>query len=418
MAARSIELVHGTPVYRLRGNLLPLVYLREVLELAGGAGAGGGAVNIVVLQADDRHFGLVVDRINDSEEIVVKPLGKQLKGISAFAGATIMGDGRVALILDVLGLAQRSKVVSERREQTVIEDHEASKRAAVEDRQTLLLFRAGEDDRLCVPLGLVARLEEFPRSKLERAGSEEVVQYRSQIMRLVRLAGVLGTPAPPDRDPVQVIVFSEGSRRIGLVVDAIIDIVEDRVEVKSESRRSGVLGSAVIGGQVTELVDVQEVIAAGDPLWLSNAAGERAGVGQGRQRSRLVLLVEDSAFFRGVLRAQLEMAGYTVIEAADGVEALEKLGERAVDVVLTDIEMPRMDGFELARRMRQDERLARVPVMAVTALGRPEIEERQKGAEAGFADLQFKFDREGMLAAIQKLAVAVDQGKQETEVHV
>ncbi len=406
-AARSIELVHGTPVYRLRGNLLPLVYLREVLEVGGQAAGADDVVNIVVLQADERQFGLVVDRILDSEEIVVKPLGKQLKGISAFAGATIMGDGRVALILDVLGLAQRAKVVVERREQAVIEDQEARKMEG-EERQSLLLFRAGAADRLAVPLGLVARLEEFPASKLERSGEQQVVQYRNQILPLIRLAAVLGMPPPEQRDPVQVIVFSEGHRRIGLVVDAILDIVEDRVEIKSESRRGGLLGSAVVGGKVTNILDLHEVISLGDPGWFSRAAAERDSTGSQKDAAagRRVLLVDDSSFFRGVLRAQLEMAGYRVFEAADGSQALERLADQQFDVVVTDLEMPGMDGFELVRRIQGEERLKGLPVMAVTSAA-PQEDDRQKGKGAGFVDLQFKFDREGMLGALQRLASAL-----------
>jgi two-component system chemotaxis sensor kinase CheA len=166
-AARGIESIHGTPVYRLRGNLLPVVYLDEQLGIAGERHAAG-EINIVVLQADDRQFGLVVDAIHDTEEIVVKPLQKQLKGIAAFAGATIMGDGRVALILDVLGIAQRSHVVSGVRGRALADKPGAAAEAV--KRESLLLFDPGDGGQMAVPLALVARLEEFPRSALERAG--------------------------------------------------------------------------------------------------------------------------------------------------------------------------------------------------------------------------------------------------------
>ncbi len=432
--ARSIEQVHGTPVYRLRGHLLPLVRLTEVLETrsrAAGepgaavpdAAANDGVVNIVVLQADERQFGLVVDRVNDTEEIVVKPLGKQLKGISAFAGATIMGDGQVALILDVLGLAQRAKVVGERRDQTVIEEQDGAPRTeAGEERQTFLLFRAGQEDRLGVPLGLVARLEEFPQEQLERASGQDVVQYRNQILPLVRLAAVLGMAAPPDRDPLQVIVFSEGERRIGVVVDSIIDIAEDRAVVQSESRRPGVLGSAVIGQKVTDLIDLQEVISAADPHWFERAAADRSAqlrASQGQtERRRRVLLVENSAFFRGVLRGQLETAGYRVVEAADGVEALERLAEHPVDAVLTNVEMPRMNGLELAERLRKEDRFSGLPVIAMT-----ELAAEEQGEAALFSDSRSKFDRAGMLQALERLAVAVSGERarpgqpERTEIH-
>jgi two-component system, chemotaxis family, sensor kinase CheA len=191
-ALRGIERIHDAPVYRLRGNLLPLVYLRQQLQLDAASREPGrsaeddnGVVNIVVLQADGRQFGLVVDAIGDTEEIVVKPLQKQLKGINAFAGATIMGDGKVALILDVLGLAQRAKVVRGVRDKRMSEKEEAAPAASVE-RETVLLFNTGDRCRMAIPLGMVDRLEELPRSAIERVGTQDVVQYRDRILPLVK----------------------------------------------------------------------------------------------------------------------------------------------------------------------------------------------------------------------------------------
>jgi len=189
---KHIEHVHQTPVYRRRGSLLPIAYLNQVLGLKTDENAE--AVNIVVLQAEDRQFGLVVDGIYDTQEIVVKPLGKQLKGLSVYAGATIMGDGRVALILDVLGVGQSSGVLVDSREQG---RNIAEKKLQNEvERQRLLLFRAGSFERLAVPLTLVARLEEFPKSSIERAGGREVVQYRDHILPLVNLQAVLESGEP------------------------------------------------------------------------------------------------------------------------------------------------------------------------------------------------------------------------------
>ena len=189
----GIEKINGTPLYRLRGNLLPLVYLNQEmkLKLDGPNGrTAGKPANIVVLRGGERQFGLVVDQINDTEEIVVKPLGKQLKGVSVFAGATIMGDGRVALILDVMGLAQRANVVSQSSDEA---NHDAAAKASTvsTDRQMLLLCKLQGGQRMVIPLSLVARLEEFPRSGLESAGGQSVVQYRGQIMPLIDVAEVL-----------------------------------------------------------------------------------------------------------------------------------------------------------------------------------------------------------------------------------
>jgi len=232
---KQIETIHDTLVYRRRGKLLPLVYLNRVLNMAEGT-APAEATNIVVLQAEDRSFGLVVDGISDTQEIVVKPLGKQLKGLSCYAGATIMGDGRVALILDVLGLAQLAGIISESRESSQEESESVEYSHA--GRQTLLLFRTGRHERLSVPLSMVNRLEEFPKSKVELAAGRPALHYRDQILPLVSL-GMLLDPNAEDmamgQDPLQVIVFSGGTRRIGLVVERILDIVEEDVTVKRAS---------------------------------------------------------------------------------------------------------------------------------------------------------------------------------------
>ena len=192
---KHIERVHGTPVYRRRGSLLPIAYLNQVLGLKSAERAE--AVSMVVLQAEDRQFGLVVDGINDTQEIVVKPLGKQLKGLTVYAGATIMGDGRVALILDVLGIGQRSGVLAESREQARAATEQKTQSGI--EQQRLLLFRAGSFERLAVPLSLVARLEEFPQSSIEHAGGCQVVQYRNRILPLVPLRAVLESGAPDQR---------------------------------------------------------------------------------------------------------------------------------------------------------------------------------------------------------------------------
>ena len=270
-------MLHGAPVYRLRGNLLPLVYLSN--ELYPGSidqttvleREEDQAFNIVVLQADDRQFGLVVDKITDSQEIVVKPLGKQLQGINVFAGATIMGDGHVALILDILGIAQQSNVVSEVHDTKNI-DTGGKGKERLSDAQTLLLCQSAGGGRLAIPLAIVARLEEFSHENVEAAGAQEVVQYRGEIMPLIRLSNMLPTSPSAgymsdeeETEKLQVVVYSHHHRSVGLVVDRIIDIVEDLLEVQRESHHTGVLSSVVIQDRVTDLVDIEGVVRAFDP---------------------------------------------------------------------------------------------------------------------------------------------------------
>jgi two-component system chemotaxis sensor kinase CheA len=259
-AARSgIELIEGSPVYRLRGALLPLVYLDRELGLKAAQGEDD-AVNIVVLQADDRHFGLVVDRICDTEEIVVKPLGKLLKGLATFAGATIMGDGKVALILDVMGIAQRARVISEARERAAM-SLAGSSDSAEGEKKRLLLFSMGGGQRMAAPLEEAARLEEFSAEQVEFSGSQRVVQYRDDILPLISLAEQFGRgEVSAEGRPVQVVVVREGERSYGLVVERILDIVEQELKVQRRAPRVGLQGTAVIGGKVTDLLDIAAVV--------------------------------------------------------------------------------------------------------------------------------------------------------------
>jgi two-component system chemotaxis sensor kinase CheA len=266
----DIESVHGVPVYRMRGRLLPLIYLNEELKLAkktANQAEQDEATNIVVLQANDHPFGLVVDEINDSEEIVVKPLSKQLRALKIFAGATIMGDGKVALILDVVGLAQNASILSEASERALAEkaaEGVASQDQSQAEKQTFLLFAGPDDARMALPLSTVARLEEFAAADVEKSGGEWVIQYRGKILPLIRLDVVLEErrtrlrhpKQPVAPDPIQVLVCNDEGRTIGIVVERILDIVEDRADVKSPAVREGILCAVVINDRVTELIDI------------------------------------------------------------------------------------------------------------------------------------------------------------------
>ena len=280
-ARSGIETIQGARVYRLRGNLLPIVYLHEELGVDIESNEDD-AINIVVLQADDRQFGLVVEGVSDTEEIVVKPLGHQLKGLNSFAGATIMGDGRVALILDVLGIAQLARVVDEVRDRALVDTPDDASESMA-DRQELLLAEIGDGDRLAIPLRAVDRLEEFRTTLIERAGGTPAVQYRDRILPLVSIAGQLGSAGAVaveggDDRLLQVVVHSVGDRSIGLVVERILDIVEEVVRIQRPSSKAGVVGSAVIQSRVTEVLDVDGFVRLAEPaLFLEH---EPAGAGR------------------------------------------------------------------------------------------------------------------------------------------
>lgn len=270
----GVERMHGAPVYRLRGALLPLVFLDDQLGIATHE-ALTPDLNIVVLQADGRPFGMVVDTIRDTEEIVVKPLQKQLKGISVFAGAAIMGDGRVALVLDVVGMAQRAGVIS-RAKSRLPDESEPSPQFDEIATEPLLLFAPSAGGQMAIPLPLVARLEEFSRAEIEIIGTQQVVQYRGEILPLIdvsqeldpsrRRGSIARSPTSQNvegddfAEAIPVIVYASKEQRIGLIVGKVLDIVHDNIVTRTHATRPGVLFTAVVQEKVTEIIDVATLV--------------------------------------------------------------------------------------------------------------------------------------------------------------
>ncbi|MFT7486238.1 MAG: two-component system chemotaxis sensor kinase CheA [Candidatus Paceibacteria bacterium] len=256
-----VEFIHGTPVYRLRGTLLPLVYLNETLGMPKTEKGPDDdqAINIVVLSAEGHPFGLIVDSISDTEEIVVKPLDKQLKELDVYAGATIMGDGCVALILDATGLARHGNISTgnDRLDRGAgdFQNDELS-----DDSQAMLLFTLGETTRMSIPLSTVARLEEIRQEDIEMASGKPVVQYRGEIMPIVDLGEFFGVSEVKKSEVLQVIVYQHEGRSVGFAVDKIEDIIDEKIEIKNNNTSPGVAGSAVLAGLITELLDAPGVI--------------------------------------------------------------------------------------------------------------------------------------------------------------
>ncbi|WP_341923884.1 chemotaxis protein CheA [Nocardioides psychrotolerans] len=247
----SVDTLAGAPVLRLRGRLLPLVSLGETLT---GLRPETEALTVVVVQADDIRFGLCVAEVHDTQEIVVKPIGRQLKALPVYAGATIMGDGQVALILDVGGIARVRAL-------TPTEFTDTAAVSADVGSQALLVLEVSNGRRAALPLTAVSRLEEFDSSRIERSGSSEVVQYRDGILRLLRLAPAIGLQdTPGEREQISVVVHEENGHRVGIVIDQVLDVVDEAIVATEVGRRSGVLGSAVVQDRVTDLVDLDAVV--------------------------------------------------------------------------------------------------------------------------------------------------------------
>ena len=411
--ASRIASVKSGEVLRLRGSLLPLVRLTNALAMDadGDEADASHPMSIVIVETGQSKYGLVVDGIADSEEIVVKPLGRHVKNCGYLAGATILGDGRVALILDVAGLAAMSGVHT-------VEESEASERTEIAsstvdaDSHRLLLFESDPSDRFAVPMEVVARIEHVRTDLIDSVGGRELLQYRGVPLPLVSVEDALDVNSRPDYDHVFIIVFTAGSREIGLVAPKLHDIREVSAVVdESTFRVPGVVGSVFVDDRLTRLVDVFELAETVHPAWFASNQPDD----EGEASPLRILLAEDSTFFRNQVARFLREAQFDVTEAADGQEAWEALQEPDADyqLVITDIEMPNMDGFELCRRIRQDFVRTNIPIMALTSLSSEA--HLRRGQDVGFNDYQVKMHRDNLLSAVQRLSEIGRELEQEVE---
>jgi two-component system chemotaxis sensor kinase CheA len=385
-----IERIKDTAVLRLRNKLLPLMHLKKLLKIDDGTSSDPENGFIVVTQVGSQTFGIVVDGVFHTEEIVVKPMSTKLRHIEMFSGNTILGDGAVIMIIDPNGIA-KALGTSVEASHEIAGENAAMRAGAAEQLTSLLVFRAGSTQPKAVPLGLVTRLEEIAADKLEFSNGRHMVQYRDQLMPLVQMNGV--SVATSGVQPI--LVFADDGRSMGLVVDEIIDIVEERLHIEVAGSGEGILGSAVIRGQATEVIDVGHFLPMAFADWFSRKEMRPSAGAQS------VLLVDDSAFFRNMLAPVLKAAGYRVRVAPNAQEGLEALRSgQAFDVVLTDIEMPDMNGFEFAETIRADQHLSAMPIIALSSMVSPAAIER--GRLAGFHDYVAKFDRPGLIAALKE----------------
>src|SRR6266581_2111674 len=351
-----IERIKDTAVLRLRNKLLPLMHLKKLLKFFDDSSSDPENGFIVVTQVGSQTFGIVVDGVFHTEEIVVKPMSTKLRHIDMFSGNTA--------------------------------GHHAH---SGEQLTSLLVFRAGSAQPKAVPLALVTRLEEIAADKIELSNGRYMVQYRDQLMPLVQMEGV--SVQTTGSQPI--LVFADDKRSMGLVVDEIIDIVEERLNIEVAGSREGILGSAVIKGQATEVIDIGHFLPMAFADWFTRKEMTPS------QSSQSVLLVDDSAFFRNMLAPVLKAAGYRVRLATNAQEGLATLRSgQTFDVVLTDIEMPDMNGFEFAETIRADQHLSQMPIIGLSSLVSPAAIER--GRQAGFHDYVAKFDRPGLIAALKE----------------
>ncbi|MCB1969193.1 MAG: hybrid sensor histidine kinase/response regulator [Geminicoccaceae bacterium] len=392
-----IEVIDGAPILRLRDRLLPLMSLAKLLGLQSSRKEADITQDayVVVSQVGTCLFGLIVDQVYDTEEIVVKPVAPILRNVGVFSGNTILGDGNVVMIIDLNGITSALATTSAATNAT----QSAAPSSRDNDRASYLVFKAGEGALKAVPLSLVTRLEEIEAANIERSGHQTVMQYRGALMPLTDVDGM---PVFIDGGFKPVLVFTDVGRNMGLVVDEIIDIAETAIQLEIQSKDPQVLGTAVIAGKATDLLDVAYFVNRIFGGWFMTEetdAFEDQGASVKKSSKKRLLMVDDSAFFRNMLAPLLESSGYDVTTATLATEALamRQMGEK-FDYILSDIEMPEMNGFEFAEACRDGGPWQDTPIIALSSHTTPQDIER--GRNVGFTDYVGKLDRDALLHAL------------------
>lgn len=367
------------------------------------------ALEIAVVTTGTMQYGLVVDSFHNTEEIVVKPLGRHLKGLREYAGATILGDGMVALILDIGGLATKADLTFVSGTPRAVEHTKDAEKTQLDDVHSLLLFHNAPDELCAIPLSIVLRLERITPSQLEMKGGRRTFQYRGYSLPLVTLSDVAQVSAVDNNKDMVVVVSRIHGKEVGLLGSMPVDVTEVKMDVDQMTHRQrGITGSAIVGNKTTLIVDMFELVESAYPEWKEEKEKEKTvkqeqEVAVSGNTKKCILLAEDSDFFRMQVKKYLEEDGYEVFDAPDGEDAwtllLEHVGE--VTAIVTDVEMPRLTGLGLTARVRADARTAKLPVIALTSLAGED--DMMKGRAIGVDNYQVKLDRDELLLSLRDL---------------
>ena len=410
MNENKIEYLHGAPMYRLRGNILPLVDLDKILGIKKQVGSEPSIVNIAVLNAEHCSFGLIVEEVQDTADIVVKPINRLLKSLQVYSGATVLGDGSIALILDVLGLSKVADLGKEQSADAERNKAEENKKRIASETQDYLLVRVNSPAKHAIVLGYVNRLEEFEASKVEFSGDQRVIRYGDVILPLIAASQLLGYPArsiATTGEKFPVVVIERAGRLFGIEVDEILDTLSTSIEMApSFSERRSLLGNLNTKDELIVVVDPFEMILEAYPsLKPVMAQGAKVAMQATTARSgpSRVLLVEDTPFFRRAIANVLTSGGHEVVLANDGQQALDILnrGDSIFDLIVSDIEMPQLNGFDLARAVRANPKLAGLPMLAISS--RADSSHVAKGVAAGFNVYLEKLQSEVLLKSVEEI---------------
>ena len=387
----KIESFNNTEVYRLRGQLLPLLRLRNLIQVPK---AKLPHIYIVVVMSGENKFGLVVDEVGDTEEIVVKPLSKFFSGVRFFSGATILGDGSISLIFDIDAISQASQM-THGMEKTRVEKTITRTKAA----STALIFNLGGPERLGIQMSQICRLEDIAVNSIERSGKQEVLQYRGDILPIIRISRYIDIDEVFDNaERLGLVVFKVNGKEMGLLVKEIEDALPLEGDLDtSVIEHPLILGTMTIKGDIILMLDALKIFENSFPRFI---AAHKALPTKSQQSAR-ILYVDDSSFYLKVVYRYLHDVGYEVDTAVNGIEGLRKIKAQAYDLLLIDYEMPGMDGLELIGEVRKLTSYDLVPIIVLTALTGGL--EKFSLINSGIQSYLVKLNKEDLLKEVEKL---------------
>ncbi len=429
----KVERAGEYELYRLRDHLLPLVRMGEILasdkpltkedraviaeknsvqrgsngnEYAAEEGDGAKekgevksvkSMNFAVLKVGMDQYGLIVDKILGTEEIVVKPMHPMVKDLTCYSGSTVMGDGRVALILDAQGISGYAGINFSHGDKALVENQEKAGSVG-DEKQTVLLFKNGAMEQFAVALPLIRRIEKIKKSCIEKIGDKEFITVDGVSTLILRLDRILKVSPCEEREEMFLLLPKHIQRPFGILMSKVVDIETGEIRLNTESYMdTGIMGTSILRDKMTMFLDIYSLIEKAEPDWFSDRRDEFPVPDS---HSRL-LLVEDIPFFRQLLKGYLETDGYEVTTAENGRIALERIKDNPVDLIISDIEMPVMNGFDFIKSLRASEPQHHIPALALSALDSDK--NIHKAMECGFNDYEVKIDRERLLSKVAEM---------------
>ena len=405
----QIEQIRDREVYRLRGNLIPILSMEEItgvrreVEKDGKLSSKKGEVLFLVLHSGLNQFGLLIDSIDHTEEIVVKPLAQILSSHTFYAGSSILGDSDVAMVLSANGICQSHKLHIHDLETSVqsTKSFEEMQILDMQEKQDLLVFRYSRNEQLAIPLSLVFKVEQIEVGRVQNVADNHFINLEGKNILLLYLDKYLTLePLPEDLETFYIITPKIKDFEVGIVASSIEESVHTRLNLDSPPiNEAAILGITTIREKITFLVDLFSLAEQVSPDRFKRTDLE------GKPEKDRLLVVEDTPFFRDLEKTYFESVGFRVTLANNGQEALDLLMERPnyYNLVVSDIVMPVMDGYELVKTMKSAEKLSKIPVIALTSF--TEEESREKALEAGFDGYAIKTNKENILRAVERFLV-------------